>query len=178
MADMPVGGEDKGMTHHAFSFTRDLTRSPTTPCLHDTTTGGATGAGNETTEIKARIGIGIETETETVIRAAGAAAPAARDDQACATDPHCLTTYNRSTVLQIDVTMEEIRMRTGETGIPGTHAAAMSEVDETYLVGMEKRTGIGMRGTRRTERRVGLQSTRQRGLLSGVHGWIQSPGRQ
>jgi hypothetical protein len=59
--------------------------------------------------------------------------------------------HNRSTVLQIDVTMEEIGMRTGETGIPGTHAAAMSEIDETHLGGMEKRTGIGMRGTRRTE---------------------------
>jgi hypothetical protein len=74
--------------------------------------------------------------------------------------------------------MEEIGTRTGETGIPGTHAAAMNEIDETYLGGMEKRTGIGMRGTRGTERRVGLLSTRQRGLLSGVHGWIQSPGRQ
>jgi hypothetical protein len=81
-------------------------------------------------------------------------------------------------VLQIDVTMGEIGMRTGETGTPGTHAAAMSEIDETHLVGMEKRTEIDMRGTRGTERRVGLQSTRQRGLLSGVHGWIQSPGRQ
>lgn len=73
-----------------FSFTRDLTRSFTTPCPHDTTTGGATGAGNETTETKA--GIGIETGTGTVIRVAGAAAPAARDDQACTTNPHFLTT--------------------------------------------------------------------------------------
>lgn len=83
--------------------------------------------------------------------------------------------YNLSTVLllQIDVTMEEIGMRTGETGIPGTHAAAMSEIDETHLGGMEKRTGIGMRGTRGMDRRVGMQSTTQRGLL-----WIQSPGRQ
>jgi hypothetical protein len=72
-----------------FSITRDLTRFPTTPCLHDTTTGGATGAGNETTETKA--GTGIETETETVIRAAGPAAPAARDDQACTTNPRFLT---------------------------------------------------------------------------------------
>ncbi len=61
-----------------------------TPCLHDTTTGGATGAGNETTETKAGIGIETETETETVIRGAGAAAPAARDDQACTTNPHFL----------------------------------------------------------------------------------------
>lgn len=51
-------------------------------------------------------------------------------------------------MLQIDVTTEEIGMRTGETGIPETHAAAMSEIDETDLGGMEKRTGIGMRGTR------------------------------
>lgn len=86
--------------------------------------------------------------------------------------------YNRSTVLQIDVTMEETGMRTGETGIPGTHAAAMSEIGETHPGGMERRTGIGMRRTKGTERRVGMQSTRQRGLLSRVHGWIQSPGRQ
>jgi hypothetical protein len=86
-ADMPVEGDIKAR-HTRFSFTRDLTRSPTTPCLHDTTTGGATGAGNETTETKAGTGTGIETETETVIRAAGAAAPAARDDQACTTNPH------------------------------------------------------------------------------------------
>jgi hypothetical protein len=32
--------------------------------------------------------------------------------------------------------MEEIGMRIGETGIPGTHAAAMSEIDETHLGGM------------------------------------------
>jgi len=74
--------------------------------------------------------------------------------------------------------MEEIGTRTGETGIPGTHAVVMSEIDGTHLGGTEKRTGIGMRGTREMERRVGLQSTRQRGLLSGAHGWIQSPGRQ
>lgn len=86
--------------------------------------------------------------------------------------------YNLTTVLQIDVTMGETGMRTGETGIPGTHAAAMSEIDETHLGGMEKRTGIGMRGTRGMERRVGMQSTTQRGLPSGIHGWIQSPGRQ
>jgi hypothetical protein len=88
--------------------------------------------------------------------------------------------YNLSTMLllQIDVTMEEIGMRTGEPGIPGTHAAAMSEIDGTHLGGMEKKTGIGMRGTRGMDRRVGMQSTTQRGLLSGVHGWIQSPGRQ
>ncbi len=70
------------------SFTRDLTRSrsTTTPCLHGTTTGGATGAGNETTGTKT----GIEKEKE-VIRAARAVAPAAldglaqtRDDQVCA----------------------------------------------------------------------------------------------
>lgn len=90
MADM-LGGRDKGATQHAFSFTRDhLTRYPTTSCLHDTTTGGATGAGNETTETKG--GIETETETETVIRAVGPAAPAARDDQACVTNPHFLTT--------------------------------------------------------------------------------------
>ena len=81
-------------------------------------------------------------------------------------------------MLQIDVTMEETRLMTDETGIPGTHAAAMSEIDETHLGGMEKRTGIGMSGTRGMERRVGTQSTTQRGLLSGVHGWIQSPERQ
>jgi hypothetical protein len=81
-------------------------------------------------------------------------------------------------MLQIDVTMEEIGMRIGETGIPGTHAAAMSGIDETHLGGMEKRTRIGMRGTRGMGRRVGMESTTQRGLLNGVHGWIQSPGRQ
>ena len=73
--------------------TRDLT-----PCLPDTTTGGATGAGNETTETKA----GTGTETEAAMLAAGATpapAPAAqdglaqtrRDDQACAT--HQSTPY-------------------------------------------------------------------------------------
>jgi len=127
--------------------------------------------------IETKAGIETETETETVIRAAGAAAPVARDDQACTTNQFTLP-YNRSTVLQIDVNMEEIGMRTGETRIHGTHAAAMSEIDETHIGEMEKRTGIGMKGTRGMERRVEMQSARQRGLLSGVHGWIQSPGRQ
>lgn len=178
MTDMPVEGRYKARrTQHAFSFTRDLT----TPCLHDTTTGGATGAGNETTETKAGIGIGtgIKTETESVIRAAGAAAPAAQDDQACTTHPHHFLT-TAQTVLQIDATTEETGTRTGETGIPGTHAAAMSEIDETHLGGMENGTGtgIGMRGKRGMERRVGVQSMTQSGLPSGVHGRIQSPGRQ
>jgi hypothetical protein len=74
LADM--GGSEKAV--HS-------TRDPT-PCLHDTTTSGVTGAGNETTETKAGTGKG----TEAAIRIAGAAAPAAqdglaqtRDDQAC-----------------------------------------------------------------------------------------------
>ena len=86
--------------------------------------------------------------------------------------------YNRSTMVQIDVTTEETGMMRGETGIPGTHAAAMSEIDETGLGGMERRIGIGMRGTKGMERRAVMQSTIQRELLSGVHGWIQSPGMQ
>jgi hypothetical protein len=61
--------------------------------------------------------------------------------------------------IEIDVTMEETRMKIDETGIPGTRAAAMSEIDETHLGGMEKRTGIGMRGTRGMGRRVGMEST-------------------
>ena len=45
------------------------------PCLPGTTTGGARGAGNETTETK----IGTGTEIGTVIHAAGAAAPAVQN---------------------------------------------------------------------------------------------------
>lgn len=60
-------------------------------------------------------------------------------------------------VIQIDVSMDEIGMTTG--GI-GTHAAAMSETDETHLGGMEKKIGIGMRGTKGMARRVGMQDTR------------------
>jgi len=74
--------------------------------------------------------------------------------------------------------MEGIGRTTGEIGIPGTHVAAMNESDETHLGETEKKTGIGTSGTRGMSRRVRMQSTVQRGLVSGVCRWIQSPGRQ
>lgn len=157
--------------------TRDLT-----PCLPDTTTGGATGAGNETTETKA----GTGTETEAAILAAGATpapAPAAqdglaqtrRDDQACAT--HQSTPYFLShkrappkSRIQTDVTTEEIGTRTGETGIPGTPVGAMTESDGTQLGGTGTRTGIGRTGRRGKARRVRMQNPSPSALENGVHG--------
>jgi hypothetical protein len=74
--------------------------------------------------------------------------------------------------------MEEIGTRTGEKGIPGSPVGAMNESDETHLGGTERRTGIGMTGRRGKARRVGMQSPSRRELVSGVYGWILSPGRQ
>ena len=74
--------------------------------------------------------------------------------------------------------MEEIGTRTGETGIPGTPAGAMSESDETHLGGTATKTGTGMTGRRGKARRAGMQTPSRIGLESGVDGWIPSPGRQ
>ena len=82
--------------------------------------------------------------------------------------------HNGLIVVQIDVTMEEIRM----TGIPGSPVGAMNESDETQLGRTEKKTGIDITRRRVKARRARMQSPSQGGLVSGAHGWILSPGRQ
>lgn len=78
--------------------------------------------------------------------------------------------HTLTNMIQIDVTTEEIGMRTGETGIPGSPVGVMSETDEMELGGgTERRTGIGMTGRRGKARRTGMQSPSRRGSLNGVY---------
>ena len=80
------------------------------------------------------------------------------------------STENGLTVIQIDVTTVEIGTMTDGTGTRGSPIAAMSESDEMQVGGTEKRTGIGMTGTRGKARRVVMRSVRQRGIVSRAHG--------
>jgi hypothetical protein len=85
MADMESASQvphtTRDPTRSLLSLTAPLTAAPSPihPCPLGTTTGGAIEAGNETTETKIGTGIETETGTGTVLRAAGAAALAARN---------------------------------------------------------------------------------------------------